>query len=96
MSKGARTVAELDRAVSILRTRDSARARELKALRGDIDAIERALTDERQVLLRALADNPLPAANSTPLSSSHSWRASAGAALSRARTFLAHLIQWQR
>mgnify|MGYP000970493377 CR=1 FL=1 len=95
MTKGARTLAELDRAVSILRTRDSARARELKALRGDLDAIERALTDEREALLRALADQPLPAANSTP-PSSHSWRSRAGAALSRARTFLAHLIQWQR
>lgn len=87
MSKGARTVAELDRAVSILKTRDSSRARELKALRGDLDVIEKILTAERESMLRALADNPLPAANSTPLSTSHSWRARAGAALSRARFF---------
>ncbi len=92
MSKGARTVAALDRAVSILKTRDSARARELKALRGDLDAIERILTDERETLLRAIADHPLPAANSTPLSSSHSWRARAGAALSRARFFLSRWL----
>lgn len=92
MTKGARTVAELDRAVSILRTRDSARARELKALRGDLDAIERQLTAEREAMLRALADNPLPAANSTPPSSSHSWRSRAGAALSRARFFLSRWL----
>lgn len=92
MSRGARTVAELDRAVAILRTRDSARARELKTVRADIDAIERALTAEREQMLRALADNPLLAANSTPLSSSHSWRSRAGAALSRARSFLSRWL----
>lgn len=92
MSKGARTVADLDRAVSILKTRDSARARELKAIRGDLDAIERILTDERETLLRVLADHPLPAANSTQLSTSHSWRARAGAALQRARSFFLRTI----
>ena len=81
--------------VGVLRARDARRTREIKALRGDLDEIERRLTDDREQLLRALAHNPLPAANSTPLSS-HSWRSRAGAALSRARTFLAHLIQWQR
>lgn len=91
MSKGARTVAELDRAVSILKTRDSARARELKLLRGDLEAVERMLADERETLLRLICDSPLPATNSTPLSS-HSWRSRAGAALSRARTFCLRLI----
>lgn len=91
MSKGARTLAELDRAVSILRTRDCARARELKALRADLAAIEQMLADDRATLLRMLSDSPLPAANSTP-TSSHSWRARAGAALSRARFFLSRWL----
>lgn len=86
MTKGARTLAELDRAVSILRTRDSARARELKALRGDLDAIEKMLTDERLTLLRLVADTPLPATNSDA-ASSRSWRDRAGSALARARAF---------
>ena len=92
MTKGARTVAELDRAVSILRTRDCARARELKALRADLAAIEQMLADDRATLLRMLSDSPLPAANSTPPSSSHSWRSRAGAALSRARVFLSRWL----
>lgn len=59
MSKGARTVADLDRAVAILRTRDATRARAIKALRGDIDRIE-ALLD------RAATVSPAPSTNSTP------------------------------
>ena len=91
MTKGARTLAELDRAVSILRTRDSARARELKALRGDLDAIERILTDEREALLRALADRPLPA-DSAPVFPSHSWRNAGAAACNRLRFFFRRLF----
>ena len=91
MPKGARTKADLELAVDVLKARYARRARELKALRGDLDAIERTLTDERQALLRTLADNPLPTANSTP-PSSHSWRSRAGAALSRARFFLSRWL----
>lgn len=92
MTKGARTIQDLALAVDVLKARDARRTRELKALRGDLDAIEKMLTAERRSLLRALADNPLPAANSTPLSSSHSWRARAGAALARARSFFHRII----
>ena len=91
MTKRARTVQELALDLDVLKARDARRARELKAPRGDLDAIERILTDDREALLRALADQPLPAANSTP-PSSHSWRSRAGAALSQARYFFLRLI----
>ncbi len=55
MSKGARTVAEIDKAIALLRTRDSARQREIRAVRAELLAIERAL-DARLIS---------PAANST-------------------------------
>lgn len=92
MSKGLRTIEDVEKAVALLRTRDSARARELRAVRAELAAIENMLEQEREGLLRSLADHPLPAANSTPLSSSHSWRARAGAALSRARFFLSRWL----
>jgi hypothetical protein len=44
--RGAKTVAELEHAVALLRTRDAAQARAIKALRGDVDRIEAML--ERQ------------------------------------------------
>lgn len=91
MSKSTPALDKLALELSVLKARDAKRTREIRALRGDLDAIERTLTDERQALLRALADNPLPAANSTP-PSSHSWRARAGAALSRARFFLSRWL----
>lgn len=69
MSKGAATIAELHKAVAILKTRDSARAREIKALRGDIDRVE------------ALIAQPLPpATNSTGKSFLPSVPATAGTA----------------
>lgn len=90
MSKGARTAAEIDRAVSILRTRDSARARELKALRADLDALEAALADERAALLRLISESNLPAAHSTSVPIA--GRTRAGAALGRARLFLRRIF----
>lgn len=53
MPKGARTVAELDRAVAILHTRDATRARAIRALRGDVDRIE-DLVERTERLERAM------------------------------------------
>jgi hypothetical protein len=78
MSKGARTIAELDKAIALLRTRDSARQREIRAVRAELQAIERAL-DARLIS---------PAANSTGIPSGPC----AGTALDRARSFLRRLF----
>ena len=77
MSKGARTIAELDKALALLRTRDSARQREIRAVRAELAAIERTL-DSHLIS---------PAANSTGIPSGHR----AGTALGRARSFLRRL-----
>jgi hypothetical protein len=74
--RGAKTIAELEHAVALLRTRDAAQARAIKALRGDVDRIEAMI--ER-------ADTLSPACpNSTPLLP----RRIAGAAQRIARSFL--------
>lgn len=78
MSKGARTVAELDKAIALLRARDSARQREIRAVRAELLAIERALD----------AQHISPAANSTGIPSGER----AGTALERARHFLQRLF----
>lgn len=95
MSKSTPALDKLALELSVLKARDAKRTREIRALRGDLDAIEAILTDQRETLLRALADTPLPAPNSDA-ASSRSWRDRVGAALSRARTFLANLNQWRR
>lgn len=81
MSKGARTVGELEKAVALLRTRDSARAREIRAVRAEISAIEQML--DRQFS---------PAANSTatPCGSD------AGTAPPSARNFWRRLFSWRQ
>lgn len=92
MSKSTPALDKLALELSVLKARDAKRTREIRALRGDLDAIERTLTDERQALLRALADNPLPTANSTPVFPSHSRRSRVGAALASARHFFSRLL----
>lgn len=91
MSKSTPALDKLALELSVLKARDAKRTREIRALRGDLDAIERTLTDERQSLLRALADNPLPV-DSAPVSSSHSWRSWAAAACNRLRFFFRRLF----
>lgn len=90
MPKGARTKADLALAVDVLKARDARRARELKALRGDLDAIEAMLAREREQLAAACAtvDTVSPAANSTGIPSGPC----AGTALDRARSFLRRLF----
>jgi len=44
VNRSARTLAELDQAVSLLRTRDQAHTRELRAIRAELAEIERVLT----------------------------------------------------
>ncbi len=83
MSKGARTVTDLEKAVALLRTRDSARQREIRAVRAELQAIERALD----------AHLISPAANSTHAVSSLRSVASAGTALERARHFFRRLFK---
>lgn len=56
MSKGARTTIDLEKEIALLRTRDSARAREIRAVRAEMTAIERLLNEQFS-----------PATNSTPL-----------------------------
>ena len=92
MSKSTPALDKLALELSVLKARDAKRTREIRALRGDLDAIERTLTDERQSLLRALADNPLPV-DSAPVSSSHSWRSRATAACNRLRYFMRRLLR---
>lgn len=87
MSKGARTVVELEREVALLKTRDARRSREMRALRGDLDAIERMLARDHDELGAAINRNPpLPATNSTPLTPIRG--ATAGTALRKVRLFL--------
>ena len=90
MPKGARTKADLELAVDVLKARDARRAREIKALRGDIDAIEKLLAADRACRDAALATLDIfsPAANSTGLPSGHR----AGTALDRARRFLLRIF----
>jgi hypothetical protein len=90
MPKGARTKADLELAVDVLKARDARRAREIKALRGDIDEIEKMLAADRahQVVVCATVDTISSAANSTGLPSGHR----AGTALDRARLFLQRLF----
>ena len=77
MSQGARTIADLEKAIALLRTRDSARQREIRAVRSELQAIERALD----------AHLISPAANSTGIPSGQR----AGTALQRVRHFFSRL-----
>ena len=43
MSKGAKTIMDLDRELAAIRKRDTLRSRDIKALRGDIDRVEQLL-----------------------------------------------------
>jgi hypothetical protein len=95
MAKSIRTVAELAKAVAILKTRDAARAREIKALRGDLDIVETRLATRMSLRLPVVGctgpENPTlsPATNSTEPRCLRDGSAHAGAApLSRVRSFL--------
>lgn len=89
MSKSTPALDKLALELSVLKARDAKRTREIRALRGDLDAIEAMLAREREQLAAACAtvDTVSPAANSTGLPSGPR----AGTALNRARLFLRRL-----
>lgn len=91
MSKGAATIAELSKAVAILKTRDAARAREVKALQGDIIILEGRIPRRIPIVGETRPEFPTlsPATNSTEPSCLRDGSAHAGTApVSRVRSFL--------
>lgn len=92
MPKSMRTVAELAKAVAVLQTRYARRAREVKALQGDIVILENRLISRRIAIVGETGPEypqVSPATNSTDEPFLPSASAIAGTApVSRVRSFL--------
>lgn len=81
MARGAHTVAELAKAVALVKTRDARRTREIRALRGDVDRIEALLMRYHVISPATNGTPPNPIAGAT-----------AGTAFARARNFFRRIV----